>query len=96
MGLFVDEFEVLAFWSTLQKLNMASILAGVSLPIRITAAYVRTLRIKLSWAALFSSPMSIELEGLYVVASMVKAVPVEDAISGESLSQLAQSSLSTH
>ncbi len=71
------------------KLNIAAIIknAGLVLPIQVTAAYVETLRLRVSWTQLLSAPISVELDGLYIVASTTKTVAAEDRIEGAGRSQ---------
>ncbi|KAA0159920.1 hypothetical protein FNF28_05609 [Cafeteria roenbergensis] len=56
------------------ELNIDSLLevAGMTaaLPVRIEAAVVRRLKIRISWTELLSAPLSVDLDGVYVVATL--------------------------
>ena len=66
------------------KLNTTSALVrGLELPLRIAAAYVQSLKIKVSWANLLSAPIRVEVSGLYVVCSPDKEVLGSDRLEAE-------------
>lgn len=71
------------------KLNIGDLLksSGVALPVQITGAYVDRLCLSVSWMNLLSAPISVELSGLYVVASTTRTVAGEDVVEGPSWSR---------
>ncbi|RYG56598.1 hypothetical protein EON66_02505 [archaeon] len=67
-----------------QKLNVASLVAtlGLDLPVQVQFACVEELRLGVCWTELLSAPISLQLRGLYVLATTSKVSPARVQLEG--------------